>query len=225
MAEHFWKRQVPNALTMSRVVMAAALVALLATGPDLHGRTGVQPTILLAALLFVLAAATDALDGYLARKWQVVSVFGRVMDPFADKLLVLGTVVMLAAPQFEIAHYFEGTTKAAGGATMAAGFTGWMAVVILGRELLVTSIRGVFEAKGIDFSASFSGKAKMIIQSIAIPSCLLVAGLWASDQPSWADSVVSLAAWGTTLVTAASAAPYITRALRVGGPDQAQDTP
>lgn len=197
--------------------MAAALVALLAMAPPLAETTGAQPAILIAMVLFVLAAITDAADGYLARKWQVVSVFGRVMDPFADKLLVLGTVVMLVTPTFQISEN--------GQLVMAAGFTGWMAVVILGRELLVTSIRGVFEARGIDFSASFSGKAKMIIQSVAIPGCLLIAGLYGSQRPDWAGWAVTLAAWGTTLVTAASAVPYITRALRAGGPDQAQDSP
>lgn len=217
MADHPWKRQVPNALTLGRVVMAAALVALLAIAPPMAETTGAQPAILIAMVLFVLAAITDAADGYLARKWQVVSVFGRVMDPFADKLLVLGTVVMLATPTFEFSE--------SGQLVMAAGFTGWMAVVILGRELLVTSIRGVFEARGIDFSASFSGKAKMIIQSVAIPGCLLIAGLYGSQRPDWAGWAVTLAAWGTTLVTAASAVPYITRALRAGGPDHAQDSP
>lgn len=217
MAVPTWKRQVPNALTLGRLAMAAALVALLAMAPPLYGASGPQPALLAAVWLFVLAALTDALDGYLARKWNAISVFGRIMDPFADKLLVLGTVIMLATPAFEIA---EG-----GQLVMAAGFTGWMAVVILGRELLVTSIRGVFEARGIDFSASFSGKAKMIIQSVAIPACLLIAGLWGSDRPEWAGWAATLAAWGTTLVTAASAVPYITRAIRAGRPDQAQESP
>ena len=197
--------------------MAAALVALLALAPSLDGTSSTQPVLLAAASLFVVAALTDALDGYLARKWQAVSVFGRVMDPFADKLLVLGTVVMLATPTFEISDR--------GQLVMAAGFTGWMAVVILGRELLVTSIRGVFEARGIDFSASFSGKAKMVAQSVAIPGCLLIAGVWGSQRPDWAGWAATLAAWGTTLVTAASAVPYITRAVRAGGRPSTQENP
>jgi len=82
--------------------------------------------------------------------------------------------------------------------------------------------RGV-RGRGIDFSASFSGKAKMIIQSVAIPGCLLIAGLWGSDRPEWAGWAATLAAWGTTLVTAASAVPYITRAIRAGRPDQPPD--
>lgn len=218
MSEPGWKRQVPNALTLGRLVMSVALVALLALSPQLEGRTGVQPMLLAAVVLFVAAAVTDALDGYLARKWNAVSVFGRVMDPFADKLLVLGSAVMLATPAFSI-------STPSGGPIMAAGFTGWMAVVILGRELLVTSIRGVFEARGIDFSASASGKAKMIFQSVAIPGCLLVAGLWASDRPAWAGWAVDLAAWGTTLVTVLSAVPYVHRAMRVGGLNPVQETP
>ncbi len=139
------------------------------------------------------------------------------MDPFADKLLILGTVVMLATPAFGISEH--------GQLVMATGFTGWMAVVILGRELLVTSIRGVFESRGIDFSASFSGKAKMVVQSVAIPGCLLIAGIWGSQRPDWAGWAATLAAWGTTLVTAASAVPYITRAIRAGRPDQPQESP
>lgn len=217
MTGHPLKRQVPNALTVSRLVMAAALVTLLAMAPPLLGTSGLQPAILGAVCLFVVAAVTDALDGYLARKWNAISVFGRIMDPFADKLLVLGTVIMLATPAFEIA---EG-----GQLVMAAGFTGWMAVVILGRELLVTSIRGVFESRGIDFSASASGKAKMIAQSVAIPACMLIAGLWGGDRPEWAGWAATLAAWGTTLVTAASAVPYITRALNAPRASTVQETP
>lgn len=212
-----WKQHVPNALTIARLVMAATLVALLALLPPLDGRIGPQPAILAAVALFVLAATTDALDGYLARKWNAISVFGRIMDPFADKLLVLGAVIMLTTPQFQIA--LEGRPA------MAAGFSGWMAVVILGRELLVTSIRGAFESRGIDFSASASGKAKMIAQSVAIPACLLVAGVWASEPPAWAGWFTTIAAWGTTLVTAASTVPYVQRALRTSGSQPIQEHP
>lgn len=217
MAAQTWKRQAPNALTMARLVMAAGLVALLANASALDGRAGPEPLLLAAAVLFIVAAATDALDGYLARKWNAISIFGRVMDPFADKLLVLGTIVMLVTPAFEI------TTDS--GRTMATGFTGWMAVVILGRELLVTSIRGVFESRGIDFSASASGKAKMILQSVAIPACLLAAGVWAGDRPALVGWAVMTLAWGTTLVTAFSAVPYIQRALRVHSPKHIQENP
>ncbi|MGD1915070.1 MAG: CDP-diacylglycerol--glycerol-3-phosphate 3-phosphatidyltransferase [Phycisphaerales bacterium] len=212
-----WKRQLPNTLTLARLAMALALVALLALAPDLAGRTGVQPALLAATILFVLAAATDALDGYLARKWNAVSVFGRITDPFADKILVLGTAVMLATPTFRITTDTE--------SAMAAGFTGWMVVFILGRELLVTTIRGVFESKGVDFSASASGKAKMVIQSVASPGCLLAAAVWASDRPNWAGWAVNAAAWGTTLITAASAVPYISRAAKASTNQHTQDTP
>src|SRR5688572_10377591 len=89
-----WRLQVPNVLTCLRVVLACALFALLsvwsyAGSPMVRG-AGVDGVLLGAAGLFVLAAITDALDGHLARKWKAVSVFGRIMDPFADKLLVIG---------------------------------------------------------------------------------------------------------------------------------------
>ncbi|GIW74003.1 MAG: hypothetical protein KatS3mg103_0525 [Phycisphaerales bacterium] len=194
--------------------MAGAMVALLATARPLDGQAGPRASLLAAAGLFVAAAITDALDGHLARKWKAVSIFGRIMDPLADKLLVLGAAIMLAGPAFAL--------RSEAGQAMAAGFTGWMAVVILARELLVTSIRGAYEARGVDFSASAWGKAKMVVQSLAIPACLLAAGLWAGQRPAWVARGVELAAWATTIVTAASALPYVHRAWRAGGSLQAR---
>jgi len=78
-ADQPWKRQVPNALTLARLGMAAALVTLLALAPPLSKTSGIQPALLAAVVLFVVAAITDAADGYLARKWQAVSLFGRIM--------------------------------------------------------------------------------------------------------------------------------------------------
>src|SRR2546423_5196051 len=98
------RRNLPNLLTASRVVIAAAFFGVLtpwryASSPAARGE-GVDIWLLVAAALFTIAAATDAIDGYLARKWNVVSVFGRVMDPFADKLLVIGGFAFLAGPGF-----------------------------------------------------------------------------------------------------------------------------
>lgn len=217
MTQPKWKRQLPNTLTLARLAMAVVLVVLLALAPPLEESSGIQPLLIVATALFIMAAITDALDGYLARKWSVISIFGRITDPFADKILVLGTTVMLATPAFQISPE--------NGPAMAAGFTGWMVVVILGRELLVTTIRSVFESKGVDFSATASGKAKMIVQSVAIPGCLLAAALWAGDPPGWAGWVVKAAAWGTTLITAASAVPYISRAAKASAHQHTQESP
>jgi CDP-diacylglycerol--glycerol-3-phosphate 3-phosphatidyltransferase len=169
-----WRRWVPNAITLSRLVLSLVFFFQLTLwrcpsnwtgGP--HGVGADQVWRLwLAAACFGIAAGTDALDGYLARRWGAVTRFGRIMDPFADKILVVGAFVMLAGPQFSI--------ETQGRLVQITGVETWMVVVILGRELLVTSIRAVLEAEGKDFSASFSGKLKMVVQSIAIPLVLIV---------------------------------------------------
>ncbi|MAY75253.1 MAG: CDP-diacylglycerol--glycerol-3-phosphate 3-phosphatidyltransferase [Phycisphaerae bacterium] len=196
------RRHIPNALTAARVVLAAVLVVLLSSiSSDAWAEAGAPITMSAALAIFVLAAVTDALDGHLARKWGVVSAFGRVMDPFADKLLVLGALVLLAGPAF----VHDGRSL--------SGVAPWMVVVVLGRDLLVTSIRGLYEARGVDFSAGFAGKLKMIVQSVAIPVILLALAL---HQPMGSASVVTarVAAWSVVLVTAWSAAPYVRRAIR-----------
>ena len=97
-------RHVPNILTVSRLLLAAAFFVVLSPwqyekSPAAAG-TGIDWWILFAAALFGLAAITDALDGMLARRWGVVSVFGRIMDPFADKILILGAFILLAGRGF-----------------------------------------------------------------------------------------------------------------------------
>lgn len=199
-----WRTRLPNALTLARVTLTIALVAILANADPLRG-TNPRADLLAAAILFSLAAATDALDGYLARRWDAVTTVGRILDPFADKLLVLGTLVLLTGPAMTL-----GTDA---GPRPAAGFAGWMVVVILARELLVTALRGVLESAGADFSATASGKLKMILQSLAIPACMLVPAIWNANPPPWAHNSAAAAAWATTLVTAWSAVPYIRRSI------------
>lgn len=211
----------PNALVGVRLVLAAVFVALLSItepllwGPDdpfperlriaLTG--GPNSALVLAAALFILAAITDALDGNLARRWNAVTRFGRVMDPFADKVLVLGAFVCLAGPSF--AHELGGDD----GRLQASGVHPWMVVLIVGRELLVTSLRGLIEGEGGDFSASLSGKLKMIVQSAAVPLILLVVSLgdWRPGEPArW---TIDLLAWAAVVVTVASGVPYVRRAF------------
>jgi len=176
------------------------------------------------AAVFVVAALSDALDGYLARRWNAISVFGRVMDPFADKVLVLGAFIVLAGPQFT-----DTDTR-----LHVSGVSPWMAVVILSRELLVTTLRGVFEARGVDFSATASGKLKMALQSAAVPLMLLIvlaaattdlSGL-VSGSLNGAATLLEvetavrwnrILAWATLAVTIWSAVPYVARAVSRAG--------
>ncbi len=204
----------PNALVWLRLALAGVFVALLSFDP-----LG-SPAVLLGGMgIFVVAALTDMLDGKLARVWDCVSRFGRIMDSFADKVLVLGAFVMLAGPAF-----YDGAHQDIPG-LQASGVHPWMAVAILGRELLITSLRGLVEGEGGDFSAIWAGKWKMIAQSVAIPLILLVLALfpWGPGTPGrW---VIDITAWTTVVITVASAIPYIRKALSgVPGP-HSKETP
>ena len=145
---------VPNTLTLLRIFFAIIVFALLA-----FGRYDV------ALLFFVLAAVTDALDGWWARQFKQISVFGRIMDPFADKLLICGVFVCLVTIP-------ELTSDGAGFPAWLM-LQAWMVIVIIGRELLVTSLRAFVESAGGDFSAKWLGKLKMVVQCAAIIFALL----------------------------------------------------
>lgn len=204
-----WLVQVPNALIVVRLVLAVVLIGVLSFWryPD-QAEPFVLPTsaLLFCAALFGAAALTDAIDGHLARRWRVVSKFGRVMDPFADKVLVIGALVMLAGPAFHV--------KLSNGTTMlVSGVHPWMAVAVIGRELLVTSLRGLIESRGKSFAATASGKWKMILQSLVVPLVLVVLALFPAWPGSAARWTIDGAVWLTVIVTVLSAGPYVARGI------------
>ena len=184
---------VPNTITMARLVLTVLVFVCLQLGVprppvpgleviDLESFRRGEPTGLLwsAFALFLIAAFSDFLDGYLARKWGMVTAFGRVADPFADKILIAGTLIMLL--QFPAA-----TTV----------LTHWYVVVVVAREFLVTAIRGVVEASGRPFPADRLGKWKMVSQCWTVGALLtMVAGssvlLWAAQWGYWVSLVLTV---------------------------------
>lgn len=214
----FAKKNIPNLLTMLRLVLAAAFFAVLAV----YQFDADQYTLLLPALvLFIAAAMTDWLDGLLARRWEVESKFGRIMDPFCDKVLILGALCFLAGPGFayEIPVFDKDNMFAGKRLAQASGFLPWMVVVIIARELLVTGIRGEMEGSGHKFGANLWGKLKMILQSIVVPIVLLVVYLLDKDVLGHLAEEVSLVrdilVYATIAVTVLSGLPYVTGAYRV----------
>ena len=142
----------PNSLTIARIFLVPILVSVLLT--KFEGRlVAGLPVELVGAAIFGLASLTDWLDGYLARRRGQVTWVGQVLDPIADKLLISATLVSLV--QLDLAP-------------------GWMVVVILGREFLVTVLRSIAHARGVVIPASPLGKFKMVSQVIAI--LLLILG-------------------------------------------------
>ena len=213
------RRSLPNGLTMLRLVLAAAFFATLNAYryPD---ENVVWAHI--AVWLFVLAAVTDAFDGYLARKWDVTSTFGRIMDPFCDKVLVLGGFIYMAGPRFLVPQWVEEGSFF----TMATGVYPWMVAVMLARELLVTGFRGEAEAMGVSFGSNWWGKWKMILQSITIPTVIFFVITFKTGE----DGTISLAArwfcyvlvYVTVIVTIVSGLPYVLRLRQIM--DRRRDT-
>ncbi|MGB0767353.1 MAG: CDP-alcohol phosphatidyltransferase family protein [Phycisphaeraceae bacterium] len=209
------RKNIPNLLTMLRLVLAGVFFAILAYYRFDDDR---YPLLLPAIGLFIAAALTDALDGYFARRWQVESKFGRIMDPFCDKVLVLGALVFLAGPAFSyetwvyIDNMADHTTI-----RQVSGFTPWMVVVIIARELLVTGIRGELEGSGHKFGANLWGKLKMMLQSVVVPIVLFIVYLIDSDF-QWHRHFMlprDVLVYATVIVTVLSGLPYVTGAYRV----------
>ena len=198
------RRQLPNTLTILRLFLAGAFFLTLNAFRYPSQNIGWGNA---AIVLFILAVVTDALDGYLARRWRVESIFGRIMDPFCDKVLIIGAFIYLAGPRFVVAEIHEADGDVS--VTMATAVYPWMVVLILGRELLVTGIRGVIEGMGFSGASNWSGKAKMILQSITIPIVLAIAiNIHASEQ-AWAHWTNVVLVYVTVIVTVWSGLPYI----------------
>lgn len=186
----------PNKITLGRIGVTVVLFAYLVATDTCDGANWWHP--LIAGLVFILAVATDALDGYYARKLGQMSDFGRIADPVADKLIVCGTLVFLS-----VSPWGQRFVPA------------WMTVAIVGRELLVTALRGFIESRGIPFGARWDGKVKMICQCVAIPAVFLYrfidlrwggAHPWALDGAFW---LAMISVWITFLVTVTSGARYV----------------
>lgn len=155
------KINLPNQITIARLFVSVILFVCLA----FFSAREPEPKLWLldiCIVLFLVAALSDALDGYLARRQNEITSFGRILDPFVDKILVCGTYAFLAG---------DGFVNEQG--VLISGVQGWMLVVILGRELLVTSLRGVTEGGGQSFGANLYGKTKMVLQSATAVVILL----------------------------------------------------
>lgn len=144
---------VPNALTILRIFFVPLLVAAL-----VQENVAVQLGAFrvnkdwLALAIFLVAAATDLLDGYLARRWKQVTTIGTLLDPIADKLLISAALISLVQVRV---------------------LPGWMAILIIAREFAVSGLRSIAAAEGYTIKASDLGKTKMLSQVIAI-SCMLL---------------------------------------------------
>ncbi|GDY07784.1 hypothetical protein LBMAG52_12700 [Planctomycetia bacterium] len=176
---------VPNFITLTRLVLAVVLFAMISLGSSW----------IAAAVMFVIAAATDALDGYIARKYGLVTTLGRILDPFADKIIICGAFLFLVAKP-------------------ESGVNPWMALIVFGREMFITSLRAFLEQHGRDFSAVWSGKIKMVLQCVAVTGSLLSMDSRFAEVSQFilARDVIL---WATVAVTVYSGVEYTYRAYRM----------
>ena len=203
-------RTLPNQLTVLRLILAAVFFVVL--NQYRYASHGSSAALLTAIVVFLLAAVTDWLDGYLARRWKVESTFGRIMDPFCDKVLIIGAFVYMAGPRF----VDPGAVASGSFFTMISGIYSWMVAVILARELLVTSVRGESEVTGVAFTTTMFGKVKMFLQSLSIPVILGIVWLDPAEQGrQWLSLVRDILIYATVTATVLSGLPYVSRAARV----------
>jgi len=180
---------VPNVLSFIRIPLAVALFACI-----------VQQFWFAGLLLFVIACVTDWLDGWWARRYGPLTLVGRNLDPLADKILVCGAFIYLIPVE-------------------SAGILPWMVTVVVGRELLVTGIRGIVEATGQKFGADWFGKLKMGLQCAVVIGVLLIqwwrtAG-FSSSLLEGLENVQLVLLWLMLAATVGSGVQYIVKAARM----------
>ena len=182
-----------NKVTSARFFLSLAyfvLLALVVTSDD--PRTS-SLLLDIGFGLFLLVVFGDVLDGYLARKYGEVTHFGRIADPFVDKILVCGSFIFFLSiePLRDVFH-------------------AWFVVVVLAREFLVQGIRSAAEASGIAFGATFWGKQKTFVQNVAVGTAICTASHLAEVE--WALMLTKILMWLALVSTVVSGAVYVVSA-------------
>lgn len=179
--QEFKYKNLPNHLTIARVCAIPLFIVLLMMGFRVA-----------ATIVFLLAAFTDMLDGKIARKYNLVTNFGKLMDPLADKLLTMSAFVCMVG---------------------LGDIPAWMVIVILGREFIITGMRQVAAAEGIVIAAGWSGKIKTVCQMVAIP--LLMLNNWPCSMLPFYCPLDQIALWAALVMTIWSGAEYIIKNKQV----------
>lgn len=180
----------PNRITLVRLLLSIVLFVLL----EFIGGKGGGTIWYAAFTLYLVAASTDWLDGYLARKWGQVTAFGRIADPFTDKIIICGVLILTQT--------YPETRELV---------PSWLVLLIVAREFLVSGLRAFIESRGVSFAASWWGKVKLVLQANYCGSVIFYPG--ASYGWVWWYAEITL--WGTAIATVGSAVLYIARASKL----------
>lgn len=177
---------IANYLTYGRIAMVPVVLILMAGINDFRPDRHAVNLLLswLAMALFVIAQISDVVDGIYARKYGVVSSFGKFLDPLADKLMSMSILIMLI-PLHRIAA--------------------WIVVILIAREVTITALRGIAATEGIEIAASDWGKKKTIIQSIALGALLAHYSFWKINPQTLGTYLM----WATLLISTGSGVHYV----------------
>jgi CDP-diacylglycerol--glycerol-3-phosphate 3-phosphatidyltransferase len=188
-------RFVPNMLTIIRLLLTAVFLVMILYIPETQGRRGGVLFIDAIFVLFLVAGLTDIVDGIIARTYNAASKFGRIMDPFVDKVLVCGGFICFA---------IIGEPKLFDFPPAALAIIQWAAAgIITLREAAMTIVRHIAESQGINFAATVAGKLKMFVQSVAIGTILLkMAHFSDAAWANWFTLIMLIAAAAITIVSA-----------------------
>ena len=191
----------PNRITVGRLVLALVFFAFFKYASLTDASEWWKPAV--AGGMFALAVATDALDGYYARKLGLQTDFGRIADPVVDKIIVAGGLIFLTATDWarEVLPV-------------------WMVVLIISREFMVSGLRGFIEARGVAFPSRWDGKLKMILQCIAVPAVFVYRMVqlgwpeqkWIATPVDWFAVIM---VWLTFVLTMTSGFSYVREAAKV----------
>ena len=171
---------VPNMLSLSRILSVPIFIVLMLEPSPVRA--------LAAGIVFSLASATDWLDGYLARKWGQVTKMGKLLDPIADKILIMSALVTLVEIRSDVVH-------------------AWISIVIIGRDFAVTGLRAIASSVGIVIPAETVGKYKVGAQITAVLSLLL--GYYLTNE--WLRDLGIAALWVSMVLAVYSAVRYFMR--------------
>ena len=185
---------IPNKITVSRLVLSIIYFVLLyLAGLDTIPEKFDKAIFYAGMAVFSVAALTDVLDGYLARRYNIVTKFGRIADPFVDKVLICGSFIFFVSWP-----------------SLKPFISSWMVLVIVFREFLVHGLRTIIESKGISFGSTVWGKQKTLTQCITIIWTLfyLVYLRYNPEMEWWAGTILHSLIWLTLFSTVFSALTY-----------------
>jgi len=189
-------KQIPNILTLGRLVLAIVFLIVILYAPPRYasGEPAFPGLLDYAFVIFVIAGLTDMVDGAIARKLGVASRFGRMMDPLVDKVLVCGAFVCFA---------IIGRPRLFNLDAAALSLIHWLvAAIIILREAYVTALRHIAEARGINFAATFSGKIKMFLQSFAIGAVIIkMAHVQTAEWGCWFTTITYIIMLTITVIS------------------------